>query len=95
MKIKPINDGVLIEEVQKELKTEAGIILEKTAPTRRRNGTVLAVGKGNRNQDGTFTPLSVKEGDVVLFNHANGNDVVVGGKTYQMCRELDVVGIFE
>ena len=93
--IKPINDGVLIREAKPEEKTEAGIIMAKATPKRRRNGIVLAVGQGHRLQNGGFTPLSVKAGDKVVFNYANGNDIEVDGEELNMCRELDIVGVVE
>ncbi len=93
--IKPINDGVLIRMDMPEEVSPGGIILEKAKPKRRRNGEVLAVGQGHRLQDGGFTPLSVKAGDIVVFNYANGNDIEVDGEELNMCRESDIVGVVE
>lgn len=93
--IKPINDGVLIRENKPELKSPGGIDLIKQTPGRRRNGEVLAVGLGHRMQDGRFAALSVKAGDIVVFNYANGNDIEVDGENLNMCREADIVGVVE
>ena len=93
--IKPINDGILIREIKPEEKSPNGIIMAKATPKRRRTGEVLAVGLGHRLQDGGFTPLSVKAGDTVVFNYANGNDIEVDGEELNMCRESDIVGVVE
>ena len=93
--IRPINDGVLIRESKPDEKTPAGIIMAKATPKRRRSGEVLAVGEGHRLQDGGFAALSVKAGDNVLFNYANGNDIEVDGEELNMCRESDIVGVVE
>ncbi len=91
--IKPINDGVLIRKVEPEEKSPSGIIMSKVPKGRRQNGEVLAVGQGHRLQDGGFTPLSVKAGDKVVFNYANGNDIEVDGEMLNMCKESDIVGV--
>ncbi len=94
--IKPINDGILIRKVEPEERSPSGkIIMSKAAPKRRQNGEVLAVGQGHRLQDGGFTPLSVKAGDTVVFNYANGNDIEVDGEMLNMCKESDIVGVVE
>jgi len=94
--IKPINDGILIRKTDPDEMSPSGkIIMEKVPKGRRQNGEVLAVGQGHRLQDGGFTPLSVKAGDIVVFNYANGNDIEVDGEELNMCRESDIVGIVE
>ena len=93
--IKPINDGVLIRVEKLFLNSPGGVDLIKATPTRRRNGNVLAVGQGHRMQDGNFSALSVKAGDTVVFNYANGNDIEVDGETLHMCKESDIVGVVE
>lgn len=94
--IKPINDGILIRRSKpEELSPSGKIIISKVPSGRRQTGKVLAVGQGHRLQNGGFTPLSIKAGDTVVFNYANGNDIEVDGENLNMCRESDIVGVVE
>ena len=97
MKLKPINDKVLITEQLPEQKTASGriIIPESAQKTRQRKGIVIDVGQGFRTETGNMNPLHVKKSDMVLFNFATGNEVEIDGKKFQMSREADIVGIIE
>jgi chaperonin GroES len=95
MKLKPINDKILVKEIIPDEKTESGIIMTQTNPSRRRKGKVISVGPGFRKDNGEFSPVSVNPGDEILFNYASGNEVEVEGEKFQMIREVDIVGVFE
>lgn len=93
MQVKPLQDRVLIQRVEEETKTAAGIILPGGSTEKPQEGTVIAVGQGYRNQDGSFAALTVKEGDKVLFGKYSGTEVKVEGTEYLIVKEDDILGI--
>ena len=95
MKIRPLNDRVLVERLEEEEKTQGGIIIPDTAKEKPAEGKVVAVGTGKKNEKGEVTPLDVKEGDRVLFGKYAGTEVKVGGNEYLIMREDDILGIIE
>jgi chaperonin GroES len=95
MKIRPLNDRILVERLEEEEKTQGGIIIPDSAKEKPAEGKVIAVGKGKKNEKGEVTPLDVKEGDRVLFGKYSGTEVKVGGMDYLIMREDDVLGIIE
>ena len=72
MKFRPLHDRVLVERVEQEEKTKGGIIIPDTAQEKPMEGKVLAVGAGQKNEDGKVTPLDVKKGDKILFGKWSG-----------------------
>jgi chaperonin GroES len=86
--IKPLADRVIIEPAQAEQKTAGGIIIPDTAKEKPQRGTVIAVGPGKKDE-----PLTVKEGDVVLYGKYAGSEISIDGKDYLIMRESDVVAI--
>jgi chaperonin GroES len=95
MKIKPLNDRILIEPLREE-KKRGGIILPETVDKERpEQGKVLAVGPGKIDEDGKRMPMSVKRGDVILFTKYGPNEIKVGEKEYLIAREEDVLAIIE
>ncbi len=95
MKIKPLNDRVLVLRVEEEQKTAGGIIIPDTAKEKPQEGKVVAVGPGKMDDSGTRTPLEVKVGDRVLFSKYAGNDIKIDGVEHVFMREDDILGILD
>jgi chaperonin GroES len=93
MKIKPLNDRVLVLRVEEEQKTAGGIIIPDTAKEKPQEGKVVAVGPGKLNGDGKRAPLQVKPGDRVLFSKYAGSDIKVDGVEHVFMREDDILGV--
>lgn len=96
MKIKPLSDHILIEPIEQEEKTKTGILLPETAEKERpEKGKVIAIGPGRKTSSGKIVPLSVKEGDVVLFTKYGPNEIKVEDKEYLIAKEEDILAIIE
>jgi chaperonin GroES len=93
MKIRPLQDRVLIERVQEEEKTSGGIIIPDSAKEKPQEGIVKATGKGRVSEGGKVTALDVAEGDRVLFGKYSGTDVTLDGKEYVILREDDILAV--
>ena len=91
--IKPLADRVLIRPAQREEVTASGVILPDTAAEKPQRGTVLAVGPGTRNDNGTRTPLEVSEGAEVLYAKYAGIEVMVAGEDLLIIRESDILAV--
>ena len=95
MKIRPLQDRILVRRVQEEEKTAGGIIIPDTAKEKPQEGKVIAVGTGKVSDDGKVTPLEVKKGDRVLFSKYSGTEVNIEGVEHLIIREDDVLGILD
>jgi len=95
MKIRPLQDRVIVQRVQEEEKTKGGIIIPDTAKEKPQEGKVVAVGKGKVNDDGKLMPLDVKAGDRILFGKYSGTEVKIDGEDYLIMREDDILGVLE
>ncbi len=95
MQLKPLSDRVVVEPLEQEQKTESGIYLPDTAKEKPQHGQVIAVGPGRRAQNGEMIPMSVREGDRVLFAKYAGTEVKVDGKEYLIMNESDILAIVE
>jgi chaperonin GroES len=96
MQIKPLGDRVVVRRFEAEEKTAGGILLPDTAKDKPQRGKVLAVGPGKMNKDGKFTPLEVKEGDVVLFTNWAGDEFKqVQGEDILLMRIDDILAVLE
>lgn len=95
MKLRPLQDRILVKRVEEETKTKGGIIIPDTAKEKPAEGKIVAVGNGKTGDDGKRIPLSVKEGDRVLFGKYSGTEVKVEGEEYVIMREDDILGIIE
>lgn len=93
MKIKPLHDRVLIKRVEATTKTAGGIIIPDTAKEKPSEGIVEAVGNGFRAEDGKIVPMSVKEGDKVLFAKWSGTEVKVNGEDRVIIKESEILGV--
>jgi len=93
MKIKPLNDRVIVKRVEQEQKTSGGIIIPDTAKEKPQEGLVVAVGPGKRDDDGKRTALEGKEGDRILFGKYAGTEIKIDGEEHIFMREDDILGI--
>jgi chaperonin GroES len=95
MKIRPLQDRVIVQRMDEEETTKGGIIIPDTAKEKPQEGKVIAVGKGKVNDDGKVTPLDVKAGDKILFGKYAGTEVKLDGDDYIIMREDDILGVIE
>jgi chaperonin GroES len=95
MKIRPLQDRVIVQRVEEEEKTKGGIIIPDSAKEKPQEGKVVAVGKGKVNDEGKLTPLDVKAGDKILFGKYSGTEVKLNGEEYLIMREDDILGVLE
>ena len=95
MKIKPLGDRIVVERIEQESKTAGGIIIPDNAKEKPKQGKVLAVGAGNKDENGKRIPVDVAVGDIVLFTQWGGNEIKLDGKEYLVLKEADVIGIIE
>ena len=93
MKIRPLNDRVLVVRVEEEQMTSGGIIIPDTAKEKPQEGEVVAVGPGGRDEAGKLTPIDVKVGDRVLFGKWSGTEVKIDGEELLIMKESDLLGI--
>jgi chaperonin GroES len=95
MKIRPLQDRVIVKRVEEEEKTKGGIIIPDTAKEKPMEGKVIAVGKGKLMEDGKIHALDVKAGDRVLFGKYSGTEVKVDGAEHLIMKEDDILGVIE
>jgi len=95
MKVRPLQDRVLIRRVAEEEKTKGGIIIPDSAKEKPAEGEVIAVGNGKYDDKGTLRPLNVKKGDRVLFGKYSGNEIKIEGIDHLILREDDILGVLE
>ena len=95
MKLRPLQDRILVQRIKEEEKTIGGIIIPDTAKEKPAEGKVTAVGNGKVGEDGKRIKLEVKKGDRILFGKYSGTEVKIEGDEYLIMREEDVLGIIE
>ena len=95
MKIRPLQDRVIVKRVEEEEKTKGGIIIPDTAKEKPMEGKIIAAGKGKVLEDGKIHPLDVKAGDRVLFGKYAGTEVKIDGEEHLIMREEDILGVIE
>jgi len=95
MKIRPLNDRVLVLRMSEEQKTSGGIIIPDTAKEKPQEGKVIAVGAGRLNEKGERVPLEVKKNDRVLFGKYSGNEIKLDSVEHLIMREDDILAILE
>jgi chaperonin GroES len=95
MKLRPLQDRILVQRVKEEEKTKGGIIIPDTAKEKPVEGRVIAAGIGKLNEEGKRIALEVKKGDRILFGKYSGNEVKIEGEEYLIMREDDVLGVIE
>ena len=95
MKIRPLQDRVIVKRLEEEQKTAGGIIIPDTAKEKPQKGQIVAAGPGKSNEDGKVQPLDVKKGDKVLFSKYAGTEIKVEGEELLIMREDDIMGVIE
>jgi len=95
MKIRSLNDRVVIVGIKEKEKTTGGIIIPDTVKEKPQEGKVVAVGLGKWDKNGKRIPLEVKKGDRILFAKYAGNEIKIDGVEYLIIREDDVLGIIK
>ena len=95
MKIRPLNDRILVKRLEEEEKTAGGIIIPDSAKEKPAEGEIVAVGPGKMNDAGERSAMDVKVGDRVLFSKYGGTDVKYDGDDYLIMREDDILGVIE
>ena len=93
MKLRPLQDRILVKRVEEETTTKGGIIIPDTAKEKPAEGKVVAVGNGKLGDDGKRVPLEIKTGDRILFGKYSGTEVKIDGEEYLIMREDDVLGV--
>ncbi len=95
MKVRPLQDRILVRRVAEEEKTKGGIIIPDTAKEKPAEGEVVAVGSGKADDKGKVRPLDLKKGDRILFGKYSGNEIKIDGIEHLILREDDVLGVIE
>jgi chaperonin GroES len=95
MKLRPLQDRILVQRVEEESKTKGGIIIPDTAKEKPAEGKVIAVGNGKVGEDGKRVALEIKVGDRILFGKYSGTEVKIEGEEQLIMREDDVLGVIE
>jgi chaperonin GroES len=95
VKIRPLQDRVIVKRVDEEEKSKGGIIIPDTAKEKPQEGKVVAVGKGKHGDDGKITPLDVKVNDRILFGKYSGTEINFDGEEHLIMREEDILGVIE
>ncbi len=93
MKIRPLQDRIIVKRIGEEETSKGGIIIPDTAKEKPQEGKVVAVGKGKIRDDGVLQKLDIKKGDRVLFGKFAGTEVTLEGQEHLIIREDDVLGI--
>ena len=91
--LKPLGNRVVVEPLEQEEITAGGIVLPETAKEKPQKGKIIAVGPGDRDDEGKRMPLDVSEGDTVLFAKYSGTEIKMDGKKLLILRESDILAI--
>jgi chaperonin GroES len=95
MKLRPLQDRILVKRVEEETTTKGGIIIPDSAKEKPAEGRVVAVGNGKVGDDGNRIPLEIKTGDRILFGKYSGSEIKMDGIEYLIMREDDILGVIE
>lgn len=95
MKVRPLQDRVIVRRMEEERKTASGIVIPDAATEKPDQGEIIAVGNGKVGDDGKLIPMSVKKGDKVLFGKYAGQAFKMDGQEYMTMREDDIIGVIE
>jgi chaperonin GroES len=95
MRIRPLQDRIVVSRIADQEKTKGGIIIPDTAKEKPIEGKVLAIGNGRVLEDGSVRKLDIKVGDRVLFGKYGGTDVTIDGEELLILREDDILGVVE
>jgi len=95
MKIRPLNDRILVKRLEEEQKTKGGLFIPDSAKEKPAEGKVVAVGNGRLNDKGDRVAVELKVGDRVLFSKYGGTEIKIDGEDFLIMREDDVLGVVE
>ncbi len=95
MKIRPLQDRIMVKRIDEEELSKGGILIPDTAKEKPQQAKVIAVGKGKVNEDGKVQPLDVQKADRVLIGKYSGTEVNIDGDEHLIIREDDVLAILE
>jgi chaperonin GroES len=95
MKIRPLQDRILVKRLEEQEVKKGGIIIPDTAKEKPQEGEVFAVGPGKMGEDGKRQPMEVKKGDKILFGKYSGSEVKIEDQEYLIIREEEILGIIE
>jgi chaperonin GroES len=95
MKLRPLQDRILVKRIEEEEKTAGGIFIPDTAKEKPQMGQIISVGNGKKTEDGKVIPVDLKAGDNVLFGRYAGTEVKVEGNDYLIMREDDILGVID
>ena len=95
MKIRPLQDRVIVKRIEEEEKSKGGIIIPDTAKEKPQEGRVVAVGKGKVDENGKTIPMDVKVNDRVLFGKYAGTEINIDDEEHLIMREEDILGVVE
>jgi len=95
MKIRPLQDRIIVKRIEEEEKTKGGIIIPDSAKEKPMEGEVISVGSGKVLENGTKQVPEVKAGDRVLFGKYSGTEVKIDGEEHLIMREDDILGVIE
>ncbi len=95
MKIRPLQDRIMVKRIDEEEMSKGGILIPDTAKEKPQQAKVIAVGKGKVNEDGKVQPLDVQKADRVLIGKYSGTEVNIDGEEHLIIREDDVLAILE
>ena len=95
MKLKPLENRVIVTRVEEEQKTSGGIIIPDTAKEKPQEGKIMAVGPGKRDDKGKRIPLEVKAGDRILFSKYAGTEIKIDGVEHIFMKEDDILAVLD
>jgi len=94
MKIRPLQDRIVVKRLEGESKSKGGIIIPDSAKEKPAQAKVIAVGNGKSLKDGKVRPVDVKVGDTILFGKYSGSEIKIDGEEHVILREDDILGVF-
>ena len=95
MRLRPLQDRVLVRRAEPEAKTAGGIFIPDNVQEKPMEGEVIAVGPGARGKDGELLPMGVNAGDRVLFNKWSGSAIKLDGEELMIMTEADIMGVLD
>jgi chaperonin GroES len=94
-KLRPLHDRVIVKRLEEERMSAGGIVIPDSATEKPTRGKVIAAGNGRIQEDGKVRPMSVKEGDTVLFGKYAGQEIKIDGEELVFLKEDDIVAVIE
>ena len=95
MSFTPLHDRVLVRRIEGDAKTSGGLIIPETAKEKPQEGEIVAVGAGNKDEDGARIAIDVKAGDRILFGKWSGTEIKLDGEDLMIMKEGDILGVMD